>query len=76
MDKNNKNICKKVLLAGQKTCDVEDLLNKSIAWCKKLNLRYVTKGTDPILAGAKSDQFKLNKGVMGRERQRTKSSPE
>ena len=40
-----------------------DLLNECVAWCKKLNVRCVTKGTDPILAGAKSDEFKLKKGL-------------
>ena len=32
-------------------------------WSKTLDFRCVTKGTDPILAGAKSDDFKLKKGL-------------
>ena len=54
---------KYLLIAGQKTCDGEDLPNECLAWCKKLNIRCVTKGTDPILAGVKSDEFKLKKGL-------------
>ena len=52
-----------MLIVRQKTCDGEDILNECIAWCKRLNVRYVTKGTDPILAGVKSDEFKLKKGL-------------
>ena len=52
-----------MLIAGLKLCDGEDLLKDCIAMCKKLNVRCVTKGTDPILAGAKSDEFKLKKGL-------------
>merc|ERR1739838_655020 len=32
-------------------------------WCKKLNIRCVTKGTDPRLDRAKSDEFKLKQGL-------------
>ena len=63
MDKTNKNICINVLIAGQKTCAGEDLLNECIAGCKKLNIRCVTKGTDPIPARAKSDEYNLKKGL-------------
>ena len=52
-----------MLIAGLKTCDGGNLLNECIEWCKKLNVRCVTKGTDPILVGAKSDKFKLKKGL-------------
>ena len=48
---------------NQASRDGEDLLNKCVAWCKRLNVRCATKGTDPILAGAKSDKFKLKKGL-------------
>ena len=39
MDKDEENICKKVLIAGMQTCDGGDLLNESITWCKTLNIR-------------------------------------
>ena len=32
-------------------------------YSKKLNVRCFTKGTDPILAGAKADEFKLKRGL-------------
>ena len=52
-----------MLIAGKKTCTGEDLLNECIAWCKKLNIRCVTRGTDPIPAKARTDEFNLKKGL-------------
>merc|ERR1712086_1080751 len=34
-----------------------------IAWCKKLNIRCVTRGTNPIRDKAKYDEFMLKKGL-------------
>ena len=62
MDKDDENICKKVLTAGMQTCDRGDLLNECITWCKTLDVQCVTKGTDLTLVGAKPDEFKLKKG--------------
>ena len=63
MDKCKNNICKNVLIAGQETCAGEDLLNKCIEWCKKLNVRCVTMGTDPSQAKARTDEFNLKKAL-------------
>ena len=63
MDKCENNICKNVLIAGQETCAGEDLLNECIEWCKKLNIRCVTMGTDPIPAKARTDEFNLKKAL-------------
>ena len=62
MDKSDKNICKNVLIAGRQTCAGEDLLNEFIEWCNKLNIRCVTKGTDPIPARASTDEYNLKRG--------------
>ena len=61
MDKTQSNICKSALVAVQNTCAGEDLLNECKAWCKKLNIRCVTMGTDPKPANAKADNFKLKR---------------
>ena len=63
MDKTENNICKSALVAGQNTCAGEDLLNECKAWCNKLNIRCVTRGTDPIPANARADDFKLKKAL-------------
>ena len=63
MDKCENNICKNVLIGGRQTCAGEDLLNKCIEWCNKLNIRCVTRGTDPIPAKARTDEFNLKKGL-------------
>ena len=52
-----------MLIAAQKTRCGEDLLNECIACCKKLNVRCVTQGTDPILARASTDEYNLKKGL-------------
>ena len=61
MDKTENNICKSALVAGQNTCAGEDLLNECKAWCNKLNIRCVTRGTDPIPANPRNDDYKLKK---------------
>ena len=66
MDKDDKNICKKVLLAGIQTCDKGDLLKECITWCKTLDVRCVSEGTDPTQAGAKVDDFKFKKGLWAK----------
>ena len=63
MDKDDENICKKVLIAGQNTCDGGDLLNECITWCKNLNIRCVTMGTDPVLDREQADNLKLKQGL-------------
>ena len=63
MDKTENNICKSALVAGQNTWAGEDLLNECKAWCNKLNIRCVTRGTDPIPGNAKADDFKLKKAL-------------
>ena len=45
------------------TCEGGDLLNECIKWCKTLDVRCVTKGTDPTLARSKADNFKFKKGL-------------
>ena len=40
-----------------------DLLTECIEWCKKLNIRCVTKGTDPKPDRARMDEFKLKQGL-------------
>ena len=49
--------------AWQNTCAREDLLNECKAWCKKLNIRCVTRGTDPIPENARADDFKLKQAL-------------
>ena len=63
MDKENNNICKNALVQGQSTCAGGDLLNECKKWCKKLNIRCVTRGTDPIPEKARADNFKLKQGL-------------
>ena len=63
MDKDNNNICKNALVEGQNTCAGGDLLNECKEWCKKLNIRCVTRGTDPIPEKARADDFKLKQGL-------------
>merc|ERR1711892_1245033 len=63
MDSDPSNLARKALIAGQKTCAEGDLLTECIAWCKKLNIRCVTRGTNPILDKAKYDEFKLKQGL-------------
>ena len=63
MDKNETNICRSALVEGQNTCAGEDLLNECKAWCKKLNIRCVTRGTDPIPENARADDFKLKQAL-------------
>ena len=45
------------------TCEGGDLQNECIKWCKTLDVRCVTKETDPTIARAKEDNFKLKKGL-------------
>ena len=54
MDKCENNICK---------CADSGQTNKCIEWCKKLNIRCVTRGTDPIPAKARTDKLNLKKGL-------------
>merc|ERR1711892_1064223 len=63
MDSDSSNLARKALVAGQKTCAEGDLLTECIAWCKKLNIRCVTRGTNPIRDKAKYDEFMLKKGL-------------
>ena len=63
LDKEDDNICKKALIEGQYTCGGGDLLTECKEWCKKLNIRCVTKGTDPIPERARMDEFKLRQGL-------------
>ena len=63
MDKENDNICKNALIQGQSTCAGGDLLNECKEWCKKLNIRFLTRGTDPIPEKARADNFKLKQGL-------------
>ena len=51
------------LVQGQSTFAGGDLLTECIEWCKKLNIRCVTRGTDPVPERASSDDFKLKKGL-------------
>ena len=39
------------------------MLNECKAWCKKLNIRCVTRGTDPIPEKARADDFKLKQAL-------------
>ena len=61
MDKQDENICKKALIAGQSTCGGGDLLTECITWCKKLKIRCVTMGTNPIL---ENEQTQSKKGAV------------
>ena len=61
MDKCEYNIFKNVLIAGQETCAGGDILKECIEWCKQLNVRCLTKETDPISAKARTDKFYLKK---------------
>ena len=63
MDKCKNNICKHVLIAGQQTCAGEVLLNEYIEWCKKLNIRCVTRGKDPNPTKSRTDKFNLKKAL-------------
>ena len=63
LDKEDDNICKKALIEVQYTCGGGDLLTECKEWCKKLNIRCVTKGTDPIPERARLDEFKLKQGL-------------
>ena len=63
MDKDKNNICKNALVQGQNTCAGGDLLNECKAWCKKLNIRCITRGTDPIPENARADDFKLKQAL-------------
>ena len=63
MDKDDTNICKKVLIAGHNICDGGELLNECITWCKTLNIRCVTKGTDPFLEREQAVNLKLKQGL-------------
>ena len=63
MEEENDNICKNALIQGQSMRAGGDLLTECIEWCKKLNIRCVTMGTDPITERASSDDFKLKKGL-------------
>ena len=65
MDKCENNICKTVLMAGRETCAWEDLLKEFIKWCKKLNIRCFTRGTDPIPTKARTDEFNLKNTLRG-----------
>ena len=62
-DKDEENICKKVLIAGMQSFDGGDLLNECITWCKTLDIKCVTKGTDLILERAQANNYKLKKGL-------------
>ena len=73
MDKTENNICKSALVAGQNTCAGEDLLNECKAWCNKLNIRCVTRGTDPIPANARADDFKLKKTLWAENNKEIRS---
>ena len=63
MSKEDSNLAKLSLIEGQYTCAGGDLLTECIEWCKKLNIRCVTKGTDPRLDRAKYNKFKLKQGL-------------
>ena len=67
MDKDKNNICKNALVEGQNTCAGGDLLNECKAWCKKLNIRCVTRGTDPIPENARADQLQTQTSFMKRK---------
>ena len=66
MNKNETNICSNALVEGHNTCAGEDLLSECKAWWKKLNIRCVTRGTDPIPENTRADDFKL-KQALSRE---------
>ena len=71
MDNIDENICKckRVLIAGQNTCDGGDILNECITWCKNLNIRCVTMGTDPILDREQAENLKyIKKGIVERNK--------
>ena len=51
------------LIAGQSTCGGRDLVTECIKWCKKLEIRYVIIGTNPILEMEQADNLKLKRGL-------------
>ena len=59
LDNKNDNIYKQALIQGQYTYAGGDLLTERKEWCKKLNIRCATMGTDPIPEMAILDEFKL-----------------
>ena len=61
ISKEDDNLAKKALLEGQYTCAGEDLLTECIEWCKKLDIRCVTKGIDPNPQKQKWTSSNLNK---------------
>ena len=44
MGKSKDNLCRQALIAGQNTCNGEDLLTECINLCKKLNVKCVSNG--------------------------------
>ena len=44
MGKPDNNLCKQALLEGQKTCNNEDLLTERVNMCRRLKVKFVTKG--------------------------------
>ena len=60
-DNEDDNKWKNALVQGQSTCARGDLLTQCKEWCKKLNIRCVTMGTDPIPERDSADNFKLKK---------------
>ena len=63
MDKQDANICKRVLIAGLSTCGGGDLLTKCITWGKKLKNRCVTMETNPVLEMEQVINLKLKRGL-------------
>ena len=56
MGHSEDNLCTQALIAGEETCNGEDLLTECINICKQLKIQYVTKG-EPI----KEEQLKITK---------------
>ena len=58
MGKSEDNLCKQALIAGQETCNGEDLLTECINICKDLKIQCITKG-EPN----KAEQLKIKKAL-------------
>ena len=58
MGKTESNLCKQALIAGQQTCNWEDLLTECINICKELNTLGVTKGKQDKL-----EQLKIKRAL-------------